>query len=699
MRKGQAEIIILAGIIILGAVAILSALQGSFPSPVPPGVAQVQRQVKDSVLTLSQDAANDIVRVMENHGGYLSAGILEGLPHTTPESTAFLGQGVPYWQQCEKDISPTKSQIEQWLEEGVHILINRSLSQLGSFGTNVSFSPEQLRVDATLQDSKIDFAVTLPTQVEGHQIPQPYRFSIPTRFGRLVDFALDFSREAAGSRFLETHALASLYFSLPGPGGEPLIPTSGYLLECGEAIVRTPQQLSRGAKDAIGYSLAATLWWQPRPNAGPGAKLTQTQVFAVEDVNGKSYPDVQPRLFFPDDFEFQFFSPVIITNTNFDWAYFGPFNVPNCQSPYVQKYNLEFPVVTTVKDDLTGEQFSIASLAFISDPGQGKSMAPGSCGTRPTGQAACDSLNCTASITVTDTLGNPLNGTIATFGGCPLNETNNLGVTEGPILCGPGELALYHSEQYDFLRVQTDSASLNPATFALPRKPRLTVDFVPLNEGKACSVSPVDTEHITLILTSTSGGRNYSISNLDPDYTGTVSCDQQANTSRCLAALQGHLLPTTETDIIPSGTYRVDTWISNPTLIAQNPSINVPIISLQDTRLIIPPQEEVKITVHVPNSEQPLGEAISCLQTYPECESVGGGSSQPGAPGSACSPNIFNCAPFLCDVCFNENQRIVWTAEYFYTGLGKYERSTYERGFRNHLQECDPPLRQIEVNS
>lgn len=571
MKKAQSEIIIIVGIVIVATVALLAVTYQAPPSPTPTGVAQTQKAVKDSFLTLASESAEEVIIMMEKQGGYLSSDLLDAAPLDTVDGVTFVGQGVPYWQTCEQDISPSTDQLEEWMGLGVEIMIIDHLNEL-VFDKEVIFDASQLDVRAKILDNKVDFAVTLPTTVEGQPIIQPYSFSIPTRFGRIVDFAHDYAQEATTTRFNEIHSIASLYFSPPAEDGQPDIPTYGYLMNCGETIYRSPDDLAAGMKHTIAYTLASTLWWQPRP-----IDPAQPMVYAVEAVNGNTYPDLSFGHYFPDGFDFVFRAPLVITNTENDYEFFPPFSVPNCLYAYNQKYNLVFPIVTSVEDDLTGSNFNFASKLYIENPGEHEKMIPGSCNTLPSPVSgeACSDLSCTASLTITDSLGVPLEGAKATYGGCLIGNSNAAGIVTGPVSCGSQELLIF-KEGYDLFAGVTATPS---GSYTLSAVPTYTFHFIdveiedplypfpPVTILGTTHFSPPGFSKCTLTPTNPSGDAfsmvqlsdqesTYALSNIDPD-ANTFPPDPsvcETDISQCLNALT----PTIEVSHFPTGAYTFD---------------------------------------------------------------------------------------------------------------------------------------------
>lgn len=642
MRKAQTEMIIIVGVILLAAVAILYATQQFFPfNPVPSGVAQTQKAVKDSFLTLAKNSAERTLRIMFEHGGYLSPEVLQE-PFTIPESTVFSGMGVPYWTKCEADVSPSKEEVTSWMETAITLSLEKNIDSLqASFSKDVSFDISKLRVDAIVLDNKVDVTINLPTVVEGYSLQQPYTLSIPTKFGRIFSFAEDFTQEAISTRLLEYNTLASLYFSPLAPDGEPRVPTYGFLQDCGQTLYRTPEDISRGVKDSVFYTLASTLWWKPRP-----LDQSQAQVYSIPLVNGKAYTDLSPTFHLPDDFNFRFTSPIIFSNNKFDYSSIGPFFTFTCFLGYVQKYSIDFPVILQVKDDLTGYIFSFASFVHIVDPGGENHMTPGSCTSLST-SSSCTDLACNAHITVRDLNGQPVKNVRAYYQDCNIGTSDSNGIITGPVSCGSsGKLSLTPPEGYSYVTFDTDSASLERATITVPRTPTINVHFFTIDRD--CSISSVKEELLSFTFSSS---QQYPLTNIDPSSPSTVSCTEE-NPRECLQNLEGGILSSTTASFIPAGEYSVQGWLMNPSQIPYFPQQDyLPFITLPSTTISIPDQESATMRITVPYSTYYFSEASRCL-------------AGETAPWSQCSPEIKLCTD-TCGDLESLTTRYEWVNDYF----------------------------------
>jgi len=679
MRRGQAEFVAIIGIVVLAIVAIFFSFRPDLQlSTVPTEIAQLQKEVKDSFTTLAKSGSDEILEIMETHGGYLSVGVLENQAEfSVVPSEVFLGQGVPYWQYCQNDVSPSKDDVTSWMETGMYIYILENIGALGkTFQKDVKFDASELNVDANILNGKIDFSITLPTTVQDYSIKQPYTLAVPTNFGRILDFAKDFSKESADSRFFEYFTLASMLYSQNSHDGYPELPTIGFLVDCGEVIHRSPGEVSDTLESIISYTLADILWWQDMPKS-----TTEPKVYAIQDVNGKKYEDLDPKFYLPDDFGIVFKKPVVITNTKDILKSINVLTIHNCMSYYNQKYSISYPVITRVKDSLTGNNFHFASLAFIDSAGELQFMKPGSCDSVPeagTEEPSCNP-SCTGRLTVSDYSGNRLEGAAVVFGDCFVGETNHWGVLEAPILCGKNNLSVYYNEKHDFFFAEVHSDEIKPSknkAIKLHKKPKLTIKYFELAED--CAATPVDNEMVTSFLTL-SNGNQFSLVN-----TGNVEIpgDCAEIPGECIAAFAGHTLTEISAENIPGGAAEVETWVSNPEKQKQNPDTLIPQILIKSSFDF--PEEDSTLNYYVPRSEVYVDRALECID----------GSGD--APKSVCSPYVSYCEDDCWEL-MTRAERVAATYLYMTEELegGELTKPSAPTEFSETLEKCGKEMIEI----
>ena len=481
MRKGQIEFITILGIILLLIVVVYFAAQGNLfsVSPVPRNIYQYQMLVKTSIQDLIRNGASQILERMETQGGYL----------TPPQnSVRFMGEMVPYWQKCQYTFIPSRDNIRQTFESGLEEYIKKNLNELKqTFSKNVTFGSPKVR--ASIQANKIDISVYLPTSVSGYQIEQPYKVSIPTKFGEILSFAEDFSKSSAEKRFFDIFTITSIYFS---KGNDPQdddnygysskrddfgkLPTYGVLATCGETLYRSNEEINNNIKEIVEYVLTNTMWWRSLP-----VDFMQPKTYTIQSVNGKQYRDLDIQLLLPDGFKFELPDYILYVNTKRiyqDPPHYVPFV---CVYVFNKTYTFQYPIVLRIFDPLTKYTFNFASLVDIN--GSDYKLLPGECATiSGVTTQACKDLECTARIKVVDELSIPLKDAFAAFNGCPIGRSDDNGVIEGPVDCGPteAELDIYYMHGYEFFSEKISSEDINN-TYVLHKSPNLTIHFRQVN--------------------------------------------------------------------------------------------------------------------------------------------------------------------------------------------------------------------------
>lgn len=446
--KAQASFIVLLAILLLVAIVVYYAFQGFTPPAIPGDEDKVVREMVEGIITSGTEAT---LRAMELQGSYLDP------PH---ESIYFSYLGVPYWQYCQHDLSPTIEDVEERFEKSIEFYMNNYTQDIKDFfGKNISLSNVS-RVEVNMLDNKVDVDVYMTTIFEGRRVSQPYRVSVPTKFKHIFDFAKDTIVEInklpeQGGRFFETFTIASLYKSR-------YLPTTGYLTKCGESIRLTSTEVSQRLEEVIIYTISQFLWWQPMPSS---------TTYAIERVNGEQYMDIEPLLFLPQGFEVKSDGGVKIENKG--WISVIPFPVPYCATAYNIEYSVGYPVIIVVRDPDTGYDFNFAVYVSVDE------MEPGECydiDEPPEFEDPCLEKECSANIVVTDCTGRPLQGAKAYFGDCYIGESDSNGQIIGDIICGTHELYIYHSDTYGYYSKNVPSSAIS-GTYELCGKPEMTVHF------------------------------------------------------------------------------------------------------------------------------------------------------------------------------------------------------------------------------
>jgi hypothetical protein len=558
-RKGQAEYIVLVGIILVIAVISYFALStGSiFPKILPPGIEQEKKLVEDSVTNVGRQGADLAIQWLEQQGGYLTPDL--------SESVIFTQVAVPYWQKCGTAMIPEKTDIRDRLQTSVkNYILNSLLNKSDYFGKNVTFDLQGMYVQANMLDNKIDFSVYMPTTIQGHSIPQPYTFSVPTRFGEIYEFGKRFAQENAQNRFLDHFTINTIYFS-----GD--LETQGVLTQCGQGIYQSGPDIEKGLENVITYTLANTIWWQPMPSADDESKM-----YAIESVGGMTYDHLDIGFYLPDDFDLQGSFPMHMTNADSSAAAPIIFIMPVCFAPYNWKYSVDYPVIVRVRDDLTGHHVNFVVLVDVDE------MMPGDCSPF-IGVGSLIDRNCSARIKVIGRDGQPIENVSATFGRYYIGESGEDGIIAGPISCGNANLTL-NQDGYGLHTLERTIQNIN-STYTLFKTPTFDMNFRQvdisseyriINVGMIqqqihlydqCEINPT-TNQILTDLSSTRG--DFFITNIDPDNSNYDCLNSQecqtcrttmnsADCNACITSCQINVKPFTIVDYVPGDVYQIDT--------------------------------------------------------------------------------------------------------------------------------------------
>ncbi len=626
-KKGQVEFIVILGLLAIAVVGIYYVFQSGLIEDVtiPESVKEEQKLVKDFVENVIRDGSINTIRTLETHGGYLTS-------EQMPDYAFFARQEVPYWQQCDNDIGPEKLTVTERLETGIKNHIISSLQGIEEvYGKATDFDINSVGVEANILDSKVDIKVNMPVKVHGYLIREPYTVTIPTKFGRILDFAADFAHEAATERFWETFTSASIEMSD--------LPRFGLLTQCGQVIFWDQSKIADRMDNVVRYTLVNTGLWRQTQVLQNNGLIT----YGIERVNENIYPDLDIKFKLHDGFSVEVLDPLIIMNID-PFIESPIFPVPPiCVSAYEQNYSISYPVVISVFDPILDDYFYFSSMIYVDR------MEHGDCQQIESLVSSCEEAECYATITVKDTGGTPLEGAYAHSGGCSINTSNIQGIIEGPVPCGTSRLSVFHTPEYEVFSEDINIINDYNRQITLHRKPNLTFHFV---HGSNC-YGYTGNEMIMLNLTSTERESRFVVTNNNPDFNlnecvendgATDICrqcdDSMQNNINQQACMQcgivrsgcirdNGLIDEVSVNYIPEGEYRADIMITNPSRIAlqsQNyPFIAIPIYT--HTIIFNVPEQNSDINVYIPDSESIYDEAISRYDdkydqqtSWPACE-------------------------------------------------------------------------------
>ena len=627
VKKAQAEIVVIIGVLVLAVAVVYYAVSGGFPSSsIPRNLYDRQKAFHDSFTALARKGADNALMVMEMHGGYPTAEILGNGTYDIPPFAVFMGEGVTYWTRCEQNLTPSRKDVTHWLELAVENYIREHITEVTGSYKNVTIDLSRLSVSANILSNprKIDISVNLPTTVDGYNMVSqfyPYKISLDSKLGEIYDFASDLSEAQSSKRFLEVFTIASIYMSADAPDGYPKLPTGGFLTNCGETIFRTPDQISIYLKGIAEYVLTQTLWWQNMP-----VDPSKPKVYAIDsEIMSTQYRDLNIQMYLPDDFQFTTQGSVVVKNNK--RAFTSPmWTASDCLGVYNMAYALSYPVIVRVKDPLSGYSFNFALFVFV-DNTAGK-MQPGRCQDIKTAQDLCKEADCSARMKVTDEAGRPILGAVATFGDCGIGYSDSDGVIHGKIKCGTSELNIYMNSSYDYYNQNVSSSDIN-GTYVLHSITNITAHFnkvtiVDQGEIRKCFVGKAS-DYIFLDFVS-AGGNLYTMTNIDPESI-PENCTNQACLDECQKSLNielctscasgcmGGVLDSTSNDFIPAGSYDTNATMMNLYIMKETGGFIAPYALRASTKSIYIHVPETTPDYHLPESKK-----LSLVQDMKECQ-------------------------------------------------------------------------------
>jgi len=462
MAKGQTEIVVVLGIVIVAIVVILYAVPNILPSDVPQAIKAKYDSVKASFESLVMDGAQDTMRRLSVNGGYLDNQSFQ------LGSVTFLGKEVPYWQHNGQVKYPNvKDNFIRGLRE--YLVNNKDTVAQTLNMAGVELGDPQ--VSANFLANKIVITVNMPVTIDGTKVSKPYSVEVQTRLSEIDEFAKGFAAYDASKRPFEYYTLSSMIIS-PIEQDVHTVPTFIFLTECGDYVFKSWWDVKPEMENVIKTTLGQTYMPGKAPN---NTMMTSgSPKYMLVPINGKRYETLDVNFHLPDDFaldqaSFQFSpDPIMVTSKIIPM-------VGQCQSdPVYVNYYVSYPVIVRVKDSLTQNVFQFSLHVFIKDNKPGVWTASGY--ETDIQKQICSNPQCTAGITLKDSAGMPVDYASITFMGCDLGTTNAQGVLMAPAPCGLGPIQIY-KQGYDTYSRMESSDRLPGLTISLLKTPSITAHF------------------------------------------------------------------------------------------------------------------------------------------------------------------------------------------------------------------------------
>lgn len=466
MKSGQAEIIIIVGILVVVVSVVYFSVQLLSSEPaITTGIENQKRLAENSIKTVIREATLSTLDEISVRGGY---------PEAQPNSVLLDDKEVPYWSYRGQVNIPN---VKANMETGIRNFLAQSKETIIS-GSTQTLTIEDPSVSVNIIKNKIIVDVNMPSTLWIEEKPYTLdRFSVdvPSRLGQTLSFSQSFVSKAQTERYLETFTMASILIS-PFDGPTRTVPFYVLLTECGDNVYKTWYDIKPEMESIIKATLANT--YMPDKYPTGVIRTSSSPKYVIPDVDSNDYQELDIAFHLPDDFELNPASFQMTPNIISIYAAPIPYTAI-CQSePFVVDYIVNYPAVVRIKDDLTGTAFQYAIDVFIRD----NKPAPWSATQYDLSEQeiVCSNPQCEADLIVRDSNG-IVKGAAVTFMGCPLGQTDILGKLQGVAPCGAGSLeidAAGHS-RYDQIKSTQNALQQNEleTTITLRNKPVMKINF------------------------------------------------------------------------------------------------------------------------------------------------------------------------------------------------------------------------------
>ena len=456
--KAQAEYLVILGMVIVSVSVVLLVNQAGFFRPEPAGIGELKALLKADVERMVlAEAAESIIKIGKQ-GGYFNS---------PSSSIDFSETKVPYWGICQNKHMPTLEQIsyniKSELEDRLSKLDAGSLK--AKYGKEIKLGQAKKdEMDVVISDQDVDFTIYLPTNIEGFDIQQPYKITVPLGLGRAYDFAANFIENNTKERHFDRFIASLLYHA-----DSKKLPTLDVLSNCGDFIFKTFDQLKGQAQKIFDYSLTNVVLWQ-KPPPDDQRKFLE---YYIPEINGKTYKDLDIRFYRGAELNSGNFkpsqNPVSEINSKQIHNLIG-----ECLKAVIVDYSINVPIVASVKSG--SYEFDFAFMPFVDENKIGKCKASADLEQKTDD---CQEKNCPANVKVVDADGKPVKGAKIAFGQCAFGVTGKNGIVSGSAPCGVSELSAYHPVYDRFYDVV--SASGLDKTVVLKRMPLILFNMSQTN--------------------------------------------------------------------------------------------------------------------------------------------------------------------------------------------------------------------------
>lgn len=585
-KKGQTEIIIVLGVVIVAVTAILLATKTIVIGPEPEAVSAIKDSLK---LDLQNRVSSDAVTVIKDvaaNGGYLD---LQSDPK--PPTLAYLGNDVAYWQYGNLSLTRTKEDFEATIAKG----LKESLKVIDPKGFKTT-QGKDVRIESPrnaevkIGANEISIKVDLPVYVEGYGFGGPIEVKIPSRLGDAIDFAntligkgqkkeLQYKdNDESGqptnkvkgileNRYFErftAHAIRA--YSDEDIFGAPKIPSEGVITDCViPPITKTWFDLKPEMENLISGILENTYTAGKVPigitnrSQYPAYVLPVFTNLDVKFSLGKNLDERSFQVYHNNSIDP---SKVIVRAEHL------PYSTVCMSPPYRVLYFLLYPVVTEVGDDDFRLKFAFHTYLNGYEPGDYKDTGIVT-GFFEDDVRKCATASCPAKITALDGAGS-VEGAEISYSYCSLGRTDANGLLETNVPCGISLLQVSDKDHKPFSTIITSDALVDSTIFLSRIGPvKLHISNIEffldrVNNTFAYKISDIkpNTDEFTLAVNPLDQPPVFVTSTSDEALTDTIPTNQYVTFSTVVQKGSTLLGGFDAFSIIPEGT--TDIWIYNP---------------------------------------------------------------------------------------------------------------------------------------
>lgn len=460
--KGQTEIIIVLGVVVIAAFAVLFATNKiNLSPPEPESISQLKETLRADLEKQIAADSFDIVKKVASNGGYLDAA-------KSPISLDYKNSNVPYWQFTNTSLVRTRADFEFELSKGIKDAISKiSAAELTEkFGKEVRLDPRS--VEAKILDRRIDLKIDMPASLEGFYLQNPIEISVPVKLGEAIKFATETIEKSITERVFESFTIGSiLAYQVRGDDGNPTIPSYGILRGCGKSIHRTwwdvkpeMETLLKGMLDNVHTAGKVPVGIQNRSTYLANSLPVFTGLETSFSL-GASTLDERSFQMFPNPLDektiFVMFTPICIS------------------PPYQLNYWLLYPVVGEVGDSEFKLKFAFNVYINGYKPGDiGDVSVTLDAWKRE--NSICQKAVCDAKIRVTDAKG-PVSGAQVSYAGCYLGLTDEKGIVQDKVPCGRISLLEISKADHNLYSKLAGFDELKDKAVNLQRRPLLKLNL------------------------------------------------------------------------------------------------------------------------------------------------------------------------------------------------------------------------------